>query len=133
MILTNGIINDLNETIDILIDCSYIPLSVIIIGIGDGDFSNMDKLDGDEELLVSSKGEIRKRDLVQFVKYNKFKDDIIEGKKELKDEVLKEIPRQVEEYYELMENQIFEINNEKNNIQQNTEIDSKYIDYFEFY
>ena len=132
MILTNGIINDLNETIDILIDCSYIPLSVIIIGIGDGDFSNMDKLDGDEELLVSSKGEIRKRDLVQFVKYNKFKGDFIEGKKELKDEVLKEIPRQVEEYYELMENQIFEKNNEKNNIQQNTEIDSKSIDYLNF-
>ena len=132
MILTNGIVNDLKETIDILIDCSYIPLSVIIIGIGDGDFSNMDKLDGDEELLVSSKGEIRKRDLVQFVKYNKFKGDFIEGKKELKDEVLKEIPRQVEEYYELMENQIFEKNNEKNNIQQNTEIDSKSIDYLNF-
>ena len=132
MILTNGIINDLQETIDILIDCSYIPLSVIIIGIGNGDFANMVKLDGDEELLVSSKGETRKRDLVQFVEYNKFKGDIIEGKMELKDEVLKEIPRQVEEYYELMENKIFEKNNEKNNIQINSEIDPKASNYLNF-
>ena len=40
--------------------------------------------------------------------------------------------RQVEEYYELIENQIFEKNNEKNNIQQITENDPNFIDYLNF-
>ena len=103
MILTDGLIHDMQETIDILVDCAYIPLSVIIIGIGNADFKNMNILDGDENLLVNSKKETTKRDLVQFVEYNKFKDFLSDGKnKDLTEEVLKEIPRQVEEYYELM-------------------------------
>ena len=103
MILTDGLIHDMKETIDILVDCAYIPLSVIIIGIGNADFKNMNILDGDETLLVNSKNETTKRDLVQFVEYNKFKDFLTDGKnKDLTEEVLKEIPRQVEEYYELM-------------------------------
>jgi len=104
MILTDGLIHDMEETIDILVDCAFIPLSVIIIGIGNADFTNMNILDGDEKLLVNSKKETTKRDLVQFVEYNKFKDFLSDdGKnKDLTEEVLKEIPRQVEEYYELM-------------------------------
>ena len=103
MILTDGLIHDMKKTIDILVDCAYIPLSVIIIGIGDADFTNMNILDGDENLLVNSKNETTKRDLVQFVEYNKFKDFLSNGKNnDLTEEVLKEIPRQVEEYYELM-------------------------------
>ena len=103
MILTDGQIHDMKETIDILVDCAYIPLSVIIIGIGNADFTNMNILDGDENLLVNSKNETTKRDLVQFVEYNKFRDFLSDGKNiDLTEEVLKEIPRQVEEYYELM-------------------------------
>ena len=103
MILTDGLIHDMKKTIDILVDCAYIPLSIIIIGIGNEDFTNMNILDGDENLLVNSKNETTKRDLVQFVEYNKFKDFLSNGKNnDLTEEVLKEIPRQVEEYYELM-------------------------------
>jgi hypothetical protein len=39
-------------------------MSIIIIGIGDGDFSQMEKLDADDEPLVSSNGEKMKRDIV---------------------------------------------------------------------
>lgn len=98
MILTDGLINDMDATIDVLVECDVYPLSVIIIGIGNADFSNMNVLDGDDEPLVSTKGVKTRRDLVQFVEFNKFKD--VDANK-LAEEVLQEVPRQVEEYYQL--------------------------------
>ena len=56
MILTDGVIDDLQETIDALVEGSFLPLSVIIIGIGDADFKKMEILDGDEIPLISSRG-----------------------------------------------------------------------------
>ena len=97
MILTDGVINDMQETIDALVEGSFLPLSVIIIGIGDADFSNMNILDGDDVPLISSKGVKRMRDLVQFVPFNKFENDA----EKLSAEVLEEIPRQIEEYYSM--------------------------------
>ena len=41
LILSDGQINDMTQTIDILVEASKLPLSVIIIGIGKADFSNM--------------------------------------------------------------------------------------------
>ena len=38
------------------------------------DFKNMVKLDGDIEAIKNSKGEATLRDIVQFVKFNTFKD-----------------------------------------------------------
>lgn len=97
MILTDGVIDDLQETIDALVKGSFYPLSVIIIGIGDADFKNMEILDGDNVPLISSIGEKRMRDLVQFVPFNKFKND----EKKLSNEILEEIPRQITEYYSM--------------------------------
>ncbi len=57
MILTDGEIDDLEETIDALVEGSFYPLSVIIIGIGNNvDFQKMQKLDGDEIPLISKSG-----------------------------------------------------------------------------
>ena len=57
MILTDGKIDDHQETVDALVEGSFLPLSVIIIGIGDNpDFKDMEKLDGDDDPLISSKG-----------------------------------------------------------------------------
>ena len=95
LILTDGIINDLQQTIDILVEGSFLPLSVIIIGIGEDDFHEMVVLDGDKNPITSSKGVVRKRDLVQFVKFNKFKNNPTK----LAEEVLEEVPKQVIEYY----------------------------------
>ena len=100
MILTDGIIIDMQETIDCIVEGSKLPLSIVIIGIGDTNFTNMHILDGDEVPLIDSFGKIRKRDIVQFVEFNKFKEkDKINSGTELAEEVLKEIPRQIEEYY----------------------------------
>lgn len=101
MILTDGQIQDMNETKDCIVEASKLPLSIIIIGIGKTDFDYMEILDGDEVPLKNSNGEIRKRDIVQFVEFNKFKDkNNIDIGTSLAEEILKEIPRQIEEYYQ---------------------------------
>jgi hypothetical protein len=42
LILTDGIINDLEKTIDEVVLGSVLPLSIIIVGIGAADFEQMD-------------------------------------------------------------------------------------------
>ena len=44
VILTDGLINDMEETIDLLVEASKLPISFIIIGVGNGDFGNMNIL-----------------------------------------------------------------------------------------
>ena len=101
LILTDGCINDMQQTCDIIVEASYLPLSIIIVGIGNADFSLMETLDGDQFPLRNSRGELRKRDIVQFVKFDDFKkNNAIDYGTDLTEEVLKEIPTQVEEYYE---------------------------------
>lgn len=96
MILTDGMINDMDETSEAIVEASHLPISIIIIGIGKEDFSNMDILDGDEIPLKSEiSGKIVERDIVQFVEFNKYEKD----SSKLAEEVLKEVPRQVEDYY----------------------------------
>jgi len=101
LILTDGCINDMQQTCDKIVEASYLPLSIIIVGIGNADFSLMELLDGDKFPLKNSRGELRKRDIVQFVKFEDFKkNNAIDYGTDLTEEVLKEIPTQVEEYYE---------------------------------
>ena len=95
MILTDGQINDMQDTIDALVEASFLPISVIIVGIGGGNFGNMDILDADENPLFDRKRRKADRDLVQFVPFNNFKND----PPKLAEQVLEEIPRQVVEYY----------------------------------
>ena len=95
MILTDGVIDDFQETIDSIVQASLLPLSIIIIGIGNSDFKKMETLDGDSVPLISSNGQKRIRDLVQFVSFSKYQND----EKKLADEVLAEIPKQMVEYY----------------------------------
>ncbi|CAD8052802.1 unnamed protein product [Paramecium sonneborni] len=98
MILTDGQTNDMQASIDDIIASSHLPLSVIIIGIGDANFKNMSILDNDDKSMVDSKGNKAIRDLVQFVPFNEFKNDPAL----LSKEVLAELPDQLVEYMELM-------------------------------
>ena len=104
MILTDGVIFDQQQTIDALVEGSFLPLSVIIIGIGNDHFKEMIQLDGDEIPLISSNGIKRMRDLVQFVPFNRYRND----PNELAAQVLEEVPRQIMEYYTM--NNIFPYN-----------------------
>jgi len=101
LILTDGVINDMQETKDLIVEASHLPLSIVIVGIGNEDFTNMENLDGDENSLFDSRGEKRKRDIVQFIQFNKFKkNESLNIGTDFAEEVLKEIPRQMYEYYE---------------------------------
>ena len=89
MILTDGVIDDFKETIDAIIEASFLPFSLIIIGIGNADFTNMVILDGDNVPLISSNGVKRLRDVVQFVPFNKYRN----SNEELTKQVLEEMRR----------------------------------------
>jgi hypothetical protein len=48
IILTDGEFHDRADTIDLIVELSTYPVSLIIIGVGDGDdFYLMEELDGD--------------------------------------------------------------------------------------
>lgn len=47
MIITDGIINDMDKTIDEIVRGADLPLSIVIVGVGDADFDSMDVLDAD--------------------------------------------------------------------------------------
>jgi vacuolar-type H+-ATPase subunit F/Vma7 len=55
LIITDGIINDMQKSIDEIVRGSDLPLSIVIVGVGDADFSSMDTLDADEIPLFSRK------------------------------------------------------------------------------
>lgn len=97
LILTDGVISDLQQTINAIVDASNHPLSIVIVGIGNADFDNMDVLDADDNPLISSSGVKMKRDIVQFVPFNQFKSDM----NMLAKEVLEELPGQVVDFFKM--------------------------------
>ena len=54
LIITDGLITDMQATINALVTASVLPISVLIVGVGDADFSGMEALDGDTQGLVSA-------------------------------------------------------------------------------
>ena len=73
MILTDGVISDMNETRSAIVRSSYLPMSLIIVGVGQADFGAMDVLDGDNGVLRDPQGHSCQRDIVQFVPMRDFK------------------------------------------------------------
>lgn len=61
------------DTREAIVHASHLPMSVIIVGVGNADFSDMQMLDGDDGILRSPKGEPVLRDIVQFVPFRNFK------------------------------------------------------------
>ena len=55
LILTDGEIHDMEQTKDLVVDASVLPLSIIIVGVGEADFTSMEILDGDSG-ITNSKG-----------------------------------------------------------------------------
>jgi hypothetical protein len=69
LILTDGEIHDMRETIDLIVASSKLPISIVIVGLGDEMFDNMVLLDADINPLVDSRGMPMERDIVQFVPF----------------------------------------------------------------
>uniref|UniRef100_W5M929 Copine-7 n=1 Tax=Lepisosteus oculatus TaxID=7918 RepID=W5M929_LEPOC len=96
LILTDGVVTDMADTRESIVRASYQPMSIIIVGVGNADFTDMQILDGDDGVLRSPKGEPVLRDIVQFVPFRDFK---TASPAALAKCVLAEVPKQVVEYY----------------------------------
>jgi copine 5/8/9 len=88
LIITDGEICDMPLTKHAIVDCCDLPMSIIIIGVGNANFSSMIELDGDDG-LTDYAGRKATRDLVQFVSMkecsNYYQNTLAEN-------VLKELP-----------------------------------------
>ena len=71
LILTDGIISDMDQTKQAVINASTLPVSIIIVGIGPAEFDAMEELDADK-VKLQFQGRIADRDIVQFVPFRDF-------------------------------------------------------------
>uniref|UniRef100_A0A665W0R8 Copine 3 n=1 Tax=Echeneis naucrates TaxID=173247 RepID=A0A665W0R8_ECHNA len=72
LIITDGVITDMDQTCSAIVEASRLPMSIIIVGVGGEDFSAMEFLDSDDKLLRSPNGDVASRDIVQFVPFRDF-------------------------------------------------------------
>ncbi|XP_058478346.1 copine-3-like isoform X1 [Solea solea] len=99
LIITDGVITDMDETRSAIVNASRLPMSIIIVGVGGADFTAMEFLDGDDGNLRSATGEAAMRDIVQFVPFRQFQN----GPQEmLAQSVLAEVPGQVTSFFNTM-------------------------------
>jgi hypothetical protein len=87
LILTAGNLENFEETRKVLAEASDYPLSVVIVGIGNHDFSTVRSLDEHDTAYGG-------RDITKFVEFNKYR-----SYSALSKEVLCEIPDQVVDYF----------------------------------
>jgi len=89
LILTDGAVTDVQATARCLERASSAPLSVVIVGVGNADFSSMQFLD---DVAVKS----GKRDIAQFVPFNRHS----HSSSSLTSETLHEIPNQLVGFFQ---------------------------------
>ncbi|CAH1780422.1 unnamed protein product [Owenia fusiformis] len=98
LLITDGVITDMNETRQAIVYASHLPMSLIIVGVGNADFTDMNVLDGDNGVLRGPSGDPVKRDIVQFVPFRDFRNA---SPAELARHVLAEVPQQVVKYFKM--------------------------------
>ncbi|XP_066579658.1 copine-8 isoform X1 [Amia ocellicauda] len=100
LIITDGVISDMAQTKESIVNASILPMSIIIVGVGPAEFDAMIELDGDE-IRISSRGRYAERDIVQFVPFRDYIDrtgNHILSMARLAKDVLAEIPDQFLSY-----------------------------------
>jgi hypothetical protein len=98
-ILTRGNIekNDIQKTIDAIIESSYLPLTIFVIGIGKNDFSQIQKIIGSNH-KYSSLGMEKMRNNILFTSLI---DDFSNSDEKLISWCIKELTKQIISFYEL--------------------------------
>ncbi|KAG6397365.1 hypothetical protein SASPL_143532 [Salvia splendens] len=95
LIITDGVVSDLKETINSVVKASDLPLSILIVGVGDADFKDMEILDADNgRRLESTSGRVATRDIVQFVPMR----EVHAGQISVVQSLLEELPSQFLSY-----------------------------------
>ncbi|CAJ2631557.1 unnamed protein product [Trifolium pratense] len=90
LIITDGIVTDLQESINAVVNASDLPLSILIVGVGSADFTSMEVLDADNARLRNSTGRVAARDIVQFVPMR----EVQKGQISVVQSLLEELPDQ---------------------------------------
>ncbi|ETO08134.1 hypothetical protein RFI_29256 [Reticulomyxa filosa] len=110
LVLTDDVINNFKEIKDLLYWANkYLSLSIIIVGIGLADFTQIEALDADSGALKNSQGEAAKRGIVRFVSLRDYSKPLRDANghvigftytrsAELSKENLKDIPQQFMSY-----------------------------------
>lgn len=125
VVLTDGQVSDEQAVIDKIVECSNYPLSIVMVGVGQGNFDYFEFLETGMKLseqtekpkknkkdkeemgsprkkfvkrLKSSKGEEAFRRIVRFVHFPNY----LGKPKELEDALLRDVPRQMTEFYNYM-------------------------------
>uniref|UniRef100_A0A4W4ENU0 C2 domain-containing protein n=1 Tax=Electrophorus electricus TaxID=8005 RepID=A0A4W4ENU0_ELEEL len=97
LLITDGVISDMVQTKEAVVNASTLPLSIIIVGVGPAEFDAMEELDGDE-VRLSSRGRVAERDIVQFVPFRDYIDrsgNQVLSMARLAKDVLAEVPDQL--------------------------------------
>ncbi|XP_060931541.1 copine-9-like isoform X1 [Limanda limanda] len=97
LMITDGVISDMVQTKEAVVNAASLPMSIIIVGVGPAEFDAMEELDGDE-VRVSSRGRLAERDIVQFVPFRDYIDrsgNQVLSMARLAKDVLAEIPDQL--------------------------------------
>ncbi|XP_055786875.1 copine-9-like [Salvelinus fontinalis] len=97
LMITDGVISDMVQTKEAVVNAAALPMSIIIVGVGPAKFDAMEELDGDE-VRVSSRGHFAERDIVQFVPFRDYMDQSgnqVLSMARLAKDVLAEIPEQL--------------------------------------
>lgn len=96
LILTDGAVTDMEQTKRSIRNASDAPLSIVIVGIGNADFTTMNFLDNFLDASFNgSTTPFGTRDICKFVEFSKYKDN----RAALTAATLAEIPDQLVEYF----------------------------------
>lgn len=96
VILSTGCVSDVKESIEAICQAEDAPLSIVVIGIGQGDFKPIKELaGGDDGRLFHSNGVQVQRQIVQFVALNEYHGNT----RECVSEALHEIPEQFVQHF----------------------------------
>ena len=102
MIISDGEVHDIDDIIDSIIESSKLPLSIIIIGVGEDVTNDMKRLNGEDGKLVDTRGEGLEKDIVQYVHFNDYNENI----EKLTQEVFRYIPQQIKDYFQNMDKKL---------------------------
>ena len=94
LILTDAIVSDIQSTIDILVEGSILPLSIIFIGIGNDNFPEIEQLYYGTLVHSSSDDKIKRENFI-FFPYNNYRNE----SSLLAKHILEDIYGQICEYY----------------------------------
>jgi hypothetical protein len=68
LMITDGGVSDFADAVEAIVEASRLPLSVLVAGVGDGNFGRLAQMnEGDDGLAVDSQGRAAVRDICRFV------------------------------------------------------------------